>query len=435
MAEFRSEQWPIEKLQGWNKNPRGIMDEDYKRLKQQIQKLGMYKPLLVDTGGTVLGGNMRLKVLSDLGVKQVWVSVVEPKDDSERLEYALSDNDRAGYYETQELAEMVELNPIDLKLYKVDIAKSITVDDVVARYGPEPDEDEPPDVDEESEPTSKLGEVYQLGAHRLMCGDATDGAHVQTLMGGVQADMVWTDPPYNVNYSGRGKNTSNTIQGDHEEEAEFRQFLESVFANYRALLKSTGGLYTCYASRTHREFEDALNSAGFSVRNQIIWVKTVASMGWGHYRWKHEPILYCGIEGEKTEFYGDRKNYTEWQEAPTDKELFEFFKEHVEVEERGGSTVWRISRESNYDHPTQKPVRLINKALKNSSKREAVVADLFAGSGSTLSACEQTGRVCYTMELDPKYADVVRKRYAKLAGIDDWQEATPRVDAVEVNNE
>lgn len=243
--------------------------------------------------------------------------------------------------------------------------------------------------------------------------------------------MVWTDPPYNVNYSGRGKKTSNTIIGDHEEREAFIAFLSDVFANYRMALKAAGALYTCYASRTHREFEDALNSAGFAVRNQIIWVKTVASMGWGHYRWKHEPILYCGIEGEKTNFYGDRKNYTEWREAPTDQDLFEAFKELVEVEERGGSTVWRFSREHDYEHPTQKPVRLVNKALKNSSKREELVLDLFAGSGSTLSACEQSGRICYTMELDPKYADVVRKRYANLVGADDWQEATPRVEVAD----
>lgn len=184
MHEFRSEQWPVDKLKPWDKNPRGIHKDDFKRLKEQIQRLGMYKPLLVDKDGTVLGGNMRLAALQDLGVDKVWVSVVEAENDSQRLEYALSDNDRAGYYETQELAEMVELNPIDLKLYKVDIANPITVDDVVARYGPEPEEDEPPEPDEDSEPASKIGEVYELGPHRLMCGDATDASHVELLMGG-----------------------------------------------------------------------------------------------------------------------------------------------------------------------------------------------------------------------------------------------------------
>lgn len=421
---FRSEQWSVASLKEWDKNPRGISTADFKRLKQQIQNLGMYKPLIVDEDGTVLGGNMRLRALRELGVDTVWVSVVNPEDDAKRLEFALSDNDRAGYYEKEELAELVEMHPISTEVYKVDVGAPMSLDDVISAHGPEPEEDEPPEADEESEPVSVRGEVYKLGRHYLMCGDATNSDDVATLMGGVKADMVFMDPPYNVDYSGRGKKTSQGIEGDNVEQQEFITFLESTFANVRAAIKSTAGLYCCYASRTHREFENALNTSGFAVRNQIIWVKTVASMGWSDYRWKHEPILYCGLEGEQVNFYGDRKNYTTWEEAPTRQELFDAFEKVVEIEERGNSTVWRFNRDSDYEHPTQKPVRLVSKAIRNSSKRAEVVLDLFAGSGSTLSAAEQMDRTCYTMELDPKYCDVVRKRYAQLAGIEDWQEAT-----------
>ena len=229
--------------------------------------------------------------------------------------------------------------------------------------------------------------------------------------------MVWTDPPYNVNYSGRGKSTSNVIKNDNMGEADFRVMLTAWFASYKNFLKKDGALYTCYASRTHREFEDALNANDFEVRNQIIWVKKVASMGWGDYRWKHEPILYCHFkDSKKLNFYGDRKQYTEWSEEPTDEELLKTIKAQVKKEEAGDSTVWRLHREMKYDHPTQKPIKLVSIAIRNSSKRDDVVLDLFGGSGSTLIAADQLNRVCYTMELDPKYCDVIIKRWEKLTG-------------------
>lgn len=179
-------------------------------------------------------------------------------------------------------------------------------------------------------------------------------------------------------------------------------------------MKREAALYCCYASRTHREFEDALNANGFEVRNQIIWVKKVASMGWGDYRWKHEPILYCHQNESKMNFYGDRKQYTEWTEELSDEELLKQVKKMVEKDEAGGSTVWRLHREMKYDHPTQKPIKLVSIAVRNSSKRGDIVLDLFGGSGSTLIACEELNRTCYTMELDPKYVDVIIKRYETL---------------------
>lgn len=231
------------------------------------------------------------------------------------------------------------------------------------------------------------------------------------------ADMVFTDPPYNVNYSGRGKVTSNTIKNDNMGEADFRKMLSEWFLNYKTYLKSDGALYCCYASRTHREFEDALNAADFEVRNQIIWVKKVASMGWGDYRWKHEPILYCHRKDNgKLNFYGDRKQYTEWSEEPSDEELLKQVRAMVKKDEEGTSTVWRLHREMKYDHPTQKPIKLVSIAIRNSSKRDDVVLDLFGGSGSTLVAADGLSRTCYTMELDPRYVDVIIKRWELLSG-------------------
>jgi DNA modification methylase len=229
--------------------------------------------------------------------------------------------------------------------------------------------------------------------------------------------MVFTDPPYNVNYSGRGKSTSNTIKNDNIGEAEFRTMLTAWFKSYQMALKHDGALYTCYTSRTHREFEDALNANEFEVRNQIIWVKKVASMGWGDYRWKHEPMLYCHKKDGKTEFFGDRKQYTEWTEEPSDAQLLSELRAMVKRDEAGESTVWRLHREMKYDHPTQKPLKLVSIAIRNSSKRDDIVLDLFGGSGSTLIASDQLNRICYTMELDPKYVDTIIKRYEKTTGI------------------
>ena len=228
--------------------------------------------------------------------------------------------------------------------------------------------------------------------------------------------MVFTDPPYNVNYKGHGKNTSTTIQNDNMSEAEFRTMLTAWFKSYWYALRADGALYTCYASRTHREFEDALNANDFTVRNQIIWVKKVASYGFGDYRYKHEPILYCFKKNGKPDFFGDRKQYTEWTEEPTDEELLKELRSMVKRDEAGESTVWRLHREMKYDHPTQKPLKLVSIAIRNSSKRDDIVLDLFGGSGSTLIAADDLNRICYTMELDPRYVDVIIKRWEKLTG-------------------
>jgi len=203
---------------------------------------------------------------------------------------------------------------------------------------------------------------------------------------------------------------------DNMSESEFRQLLNGSFAMMAHASKPMAPAYVCYASRTHREFEDALNANGYKVKNQIIWVKAVASMGWGDYRWKHEPILYVAREGKKVPFYGDRAEYTEWKEELTDEQLLKRIKKQLEREEKGESTVWRLKRDTKYDHPTQKPLQLVRIAIWNSTKQDDIVLDLFLGSGSTLIAAEETSRSCYGMELDPIYVDVIIKRWEKQTG-------------------
>lgn len=422
--------WPIDKLDNWQRNPRRIDEDGIARLKGQLLDLPQYKPLLIvldGDRGIVLGGNMRLTCMRELAkegkkeFEQVWVSIVDAPDAKTKLKYALSDNDAAGTTEKKQLYDMVmEIPDFDLAGYHIDSGASMSLDDLVDRFR-ETEEDDF-DADEEarkiSTPESTPGTVWQLGEHRLMCGSATSLEDVQKLMGGVRADVAFTDPPYNVNYSGAGKNTSNTILNDHMDEDAFRLFLNDTFASYRVALKNDAAMYVCYASRTHREFEDAVNKAGYKVKAQIIWVKTQASWGFADYRWKHEPILYCSLDGKKVPFYGDRKQTTEWKTKPTDLELLQAARAALEAEEKEGTTVWTPSREGGYVHPTQKPLELIEIALKNSTNKGERVLDLFGGSGSTLMAAHQMERVAFSMELDPRYVDVIKNRFEKMTSIE-----------------
>jgi DNA modification methylase len=282
-------------------------------------------------------------------------------------------------------------------------------------YTPDVEEDEAPALPEI--PVLQDGDLVEMGEHRLLVGDARDPHAYNRLLAGNQADLIFTDPPYNVNYSGDGKNTSTTIENDNLAQAPFRALLEEAFRNAAYFSKSNAPLYCCYASRTHREFEDALNAAGWRVKNQIIWVKLVASMGWGDYRWKHEPILYCSKDQHRVPFYGDRSQYTEWAEEMTDQEIISMVRRmSTKEQEDGSSTVWRLHRDSHYDHPTQKPVKLMHKALKNSTKKGQLVLDPFSGAGSTLIAAEQMNRRAAILEIDARFADATVTRWTRLTG-------------------
>lgn len=402
----------IADLKEYELNPRKISPAMFERLKKSITELGYAELVTIDTDNVIVAGHQRIRAMIAMGKgnDEIEVRVPERKLTKKEFEqYLLISNKVTGEFDNELLAEFDEDILLDSGF------ESKEVDKILDTL-----EEDDFDGDKEAEkiinPTAKEGDVYKLGRHRLMCGNSADEKHVDILMGGGLADLVFTDPPYNVNYSGKGKSTSNTIKNDDMSEEEFRKMLNAWFANYKRVMKPEAPLYCCYANQTHREFEDALNQNGFEVRNQIIWVKKVASFGCGDYRWKHEPILYCHQKGASMPFYGDRKQYTEWTEEMSDEELLKHVKGIIEKDETGGSTVWRLHREMKYDHPTQKPIKLVSIAVRNSSKRGDVVLDLFGGSGSTLITCQELNRTAYTMELDPRYVDVIIKRWEKLTG-------------------
>lgn len=394
-------------------NPRYWSPKARDEIIASIKRFGFVQPLVVNSAknrkNIVIGGNFKLNIAKELGIETVPVYYVDIPDIAKEKELNLRLNKNQAEFDFDMLKEFEESLLKHVGFDSKDLDKIF-------------DDKDDDDFDAEEVaagieiPDSKPGEIYQLGKHRVMCGDSTKREDVEKLMGGGIADMVFTDPPYNVDYSGRGKKTSTKIEGDNQKQEDFIEFLTLAFRNFLLFTTDRAALYTCYASRTHREFEDALNEAGYEVRNQIIWVKLVASMGWGDYRWKHEPILYCHKNGQSIDFYGDRSEYTEWTEEMSDADLLKMIKKNIKKEEAGGSTVWRLHRDNKYDHPTQKPLKLCQIAIRNSSKRDELVLDLFGGSGSTLIAAEKLGRRSCLMELDPRYVDVILKRWEEFTG-------------------
>lgn len=367
-------------------------------LKKKIQRWGQFKPILVTKEGEVIGGNMRLRAYKELGIEDVWVSIVEPKSEAEKTEIAIADNESSGEWDILKLEELaVEFkDDINLDDYKIDLdgkwwGSFLPEEEVV--------EDEAPEVDEDNV-VSKLGEVYQLGRHRLMCGDSTKVEDVERLMDGKKADLLLTDPPYNVAYEGKTKDALK-IENDSMKGSEFREFLRLAFTSAEVYMKPGASFYIWHADSEGFNFRGACKDIGLQVRQCIIWNKNSMVMGRQDYHWKHEPCLYGWKDGAPHNWNADRKQ----------------------------TTVWDIERPSrSSEHPTMKPLALCQRSIKNSTKEKDIVLDIFLGSGSTLIACEQTNRICYGLEIDPKYCDVIRKRYAKFINKEEeWQILTPTI--------
>lgn len=377
----------VSELHNWEKNPRSINKKDFERLKKQIQELGQYKPLLVTQDGEVIGGNMRLRAYKELGIDDIWVSVVTPKDDAEKLKYALSDNDRAGFYDEDLIANLIPDYPdFDWSQYAVDIKAPQSLDDLIQSLTPV-EEDEVPEV-AEGEPESKLGEVYELGRHRLMCGDSTKLADVEELCNsGGKVDLIVTDPPYNTGMKPKADSSwMSHVFNDSFTDEEYRNLLQQSLQNMYKVAKGECAFYVFIDWRKVGLLKDEMETI-LPVHNVIVWDKIVHGLG-SDYKFTYEMCV-VGKKGKP------------------------------EINNRIGSDfqdIWRVQRTMgrNEDHATAKPIELLKKPILHASKQDDIVLDLFGGSGSTLIACEQTNRTCYMMEIDPKYCDVIRKRYTNF---------------------
>jgi DNA modification methylase len=385
--------WPIEKLISFARNPRTHSEEQINRIAASIQAFGWTNPILIDPDGVTIAGHARTLAARKLGMAEVPVIVLSGLSEAQRRALVIADNQLAisgsGWDE-----EMLRLELAELQADAFDLEVLGFSDEELEEFLADPDEltggltDEDAAPEPPESPVSAMGDCWSLGRHRLVVGDATVAADVDRLMQGDKADLVFTDPPYCVGYTGYTEEQL-TIQGDRMSDDEFREFLGKTFVSYRLIVKPTTSLYVCHPSSWQREFQSALEAAGFNIRCQIIWAKNTCAWGFGRYKFQHEPIFYCHVAGESDAWYGDKSQSTLWQEnKPAANRL----------------------------HPTMKPVELIERALVNSSRKNSTVADLFGGSGSTLIACERLGRSARLLELDPRYSDVILRRYLEFSG-------------------
>jgi DNA modification methylase len=395
-------------------------DPEYEKLKRSIEDFGYVEPLVWnERTGNLVGGHQRYKILvNEQGATEVEVSVVDLDETREKALNLALNKIRGDWDEgklAQVLAELQE-SELDVTLTGFDQEE---VTELLSEYQnievEEPVQDDGFDVekalDEIKEPVTRYGDIWRLGRHVLMCGDSTNKQDVQRLMDGQQAALVVTDPPYNVAFESDSAELAadgrESILNDDMPLEQFVAFLDAVFANYSAIMDPKAAIYVFHPSLYQREFENAMNKAGIVVRTQCIWVKNAASFGFAQYKFKHEPVFYAHLKGKAPAWYGDRKQTTVWRAG-------------LPGEQREPETVWEVSRGdvSKYVHPTQKPLDLLAIPIGNSSQKGDVVVDLFGGSGSTLMTCEQMGRICRTMELDPKFCDVIKRRFYEATGIE-----------------
>lgn len=394
-------------------------DPEYEKLKRSIEEFGYIDPLIWNRRtGNLVGGHQRFKILvNEQGLKEFYVSVVDLDETKEKaLNIAL--NKISGSWDDVKLADLLhelDQSEIGIELTGFDDDELGELIENLETQLPVEVEEDNFDVEEAvekiEEPETKYGDVWKLGRHLLVCGDATKFEDVNLLMGEDKADLVITDPPYNVALHSDSKKLAESgraaIKNDDMSDDAFNKFLEKVFENYSSIMRDESAIYVFHGSSYQRAFENAMNAAGIVVRAQCIWVKNAPSFGWSQYRWQHEPVFYAFKKGKAPSWYGDRKQTTIWRSG-----LLE------EVPEP--STIWEVSRgnNNNYVHPTQKPLELIAIPLRNSSKENDIVVDFFGGSGSTLMTCEQTNRVCRTLELDPVFCDVIKQRFYEYTGIE-----------------
>lgn len=422
---------PINNIKPYAKNPRKN-DSAVDKVAASIKEFGFQQPIVVDKDGVIIAGHTRYKAAIKLQLLDVPVLYANNLTDEQVKAYRLADNKTGEFAEwdvgllSAELADLMNAN-FDMQPFGFENIQPEVVEDNF-------------DIDKALEeiktPITKKGDVYELAAHRLMCGDSTLLSDVEKLMNGTMADMMFTDPPYNADYTG-GTKSKLKILNDRMKDDKFYQFLYDFYTNAFAVTKLGGAIYVCHADAEGINFRQAMKDAGWEFKQCIIWVKNALVMGRQDHHWQHEPILYGWKPGAAHRWYGGRKQTTVikdedgvfinkiktgfqltfnngHQKVVVDVPAYEV----KEVSTDEISTTWYIDKPlRNGEHPTMKPIILCARAIKNSSKDGDITLDLFGGSGSTLMACEQTNRICYMMELDERYCDVIIKRYEQFTGL------------------
>ena len=409
------------------KNPNRHPENQIELLAKIIETQGWRAPVKVSTrSGYIVSGHGRFLAAQMIGCP-VPVDFQDYATEADEMSDLLADNRIAELAEMDNamLAEIFSEIDGDLGLTgytdsEVQDLMNILQDSL----NTEVIDDAPPEVSEEM-PITMMDDIWEIGGHRLLCGDSTDEKAVGILMDGQEADMLLTDPPYNVAYEGKGKDGEiMTIQNDNMEDAAFRKFLVAAFENAVYSLKPGGAFHIWHADSEGYNFRSACREAGMRVRQCLIWVKNSMVMGRQDYQWKHEPCLYGWKDGAAHYFVDDRTQTTVIEDKGIDlkklkKEEMLALLQEIYSDKISTTVIHEDKPLRNDEHPTMKPIKLLARQVRNSSRPGELVLDLFGGSGSTLITCEQLGRICYTMELDERYCDVIVKRYLKFTGKDD----------------
>ena len=398
------------------KNAKKHDNRQINNVAESIKQYGFVQPIVIDRDGVIVIGHCRALAAKKLGMKEVPCVCVDDLTPEQVNALRIVDNkSNESEWDFDLLAD--ELSELDLSDFDFDFGIGADAEEESAEVV----EVDVPDFDEDEEPIAKFGQIYQLGNHRLMCGDSTRSDMFEQLVGGAEIDCVCTDPPYNMAYEGAGRTPKerrkkNKIANDNLPKEEFEKFLLSVYKCLQERMKDGASFYVFYKELGEGVFIRLLEEAGLTFKQELIWVKNQLVLGGAKYQNIYEPCLF-GCKGKSVKsWYGGRKNRSviEHIDLMNEEELRNALRDLLD------SLDPDIVREKkvlvNDLHPTMKPIKLLAKLLRNSTKQGDCVLDAFGGSGSTLMACEQIGRSCYMMEFEPKYVDVIIKRWEDFTG-------------------
>lgn len=377
----------IEKLIPYVNNARTHSAEQINKLRSSLREFGFINPVIIDRDFNVIAGHGRIEAAKAEGIPEVPCVFADYLTEAQKKAYILADNRMAMDAGWDEELLRVEIEALQAESFDVGLTgfDESEIADLFETDSEVKDDDFDVDGELEKPPVTKSGDLWLLGTHRLLCGDSTREETYTFLMDGKKANLVVTDPPYNVNYEG----SAGKIKNDNMDNVKFYQFLLDAFANMEKAMADDASIYVFHADTEGLNFRKAFADAGFYLSGTCIWKKQSLVLGRSPYQWQHEPVLFGWKKKGKHQWYTGRKE----------------------------STIWEFDKpKKNGDHPTMKPVPLVAYPIKNSSMSNCIVLDPFGGSGSTLIACEQTNRVCHTIELDEKFCDVIVKRFIEQAG-------------------
>lgn len=381
---------PVKDLIPYVNNARTHSPEQVMKIRSSLREFGFINPVIIDADKNVIAGHGRLMAAKEEGIEEVPCVLVDYLTEAQKKAYILADNRLAMDAGWDEQLLKIEIESLQAEAFDVSLAgfDEKEIADLFADENDSDVEDDDFDLNEALEKASfvERGDVWHVGRHTLMCGDATSTEDVDKLMGDKRANLIVTDPPYGVSFK---SSDGLSIQNDSIKGDEFYEFLLKAFQNMAAHLEKGGAAYVFHADTEGLNFRKAFIDAGFHLAGCCIWVKNSLVLGRSDYQWQHEPVLYGFLQNGKHPWYSDRSQ----------------------------TTIWNFNKpKRNKNHPTSKPLDLLGYPIGNSSQENGIVIDTFGGSGSTLMACEQTNRICFMMELDEKYASVILRRYVEDTG-------------------